>query len=1144
MRHLKDRLNGKVTAIVFLFLWFSVFLILQANPSEGSISGVVVESRKNTEDEQTLLVEVRGEEDARADEIRLKLPKSTLKKASAGKLPSQWQLTTDKNFIKMSGAGLKLPLYFRVDLEDSLPPIKTDVEVYYQGKRKFRQKGVIIKPRPPVRISDDFTSVLKFPPIISPGDYLELKPFDIKLTPLAGTWKIGGEPAEFVEEKQHYRFTLPADLSYKLPLSLSYSDPYGEDLYYTPGLPDIKIISLPVDTTPTFTGVSPIVFVGDLICICGYFPDENSRYGFRSDSRDLGTPVSSSSHVLVYRLPDDIEPGVHHISPPPGTGFESDAAKEIEVIRVRGSIDRNKLLRGESTPLHLRIEGTQKVLNVSLTNKSPKIISLDGGNEQVIPTSGGEDNKIEKMVQGIAPGDFNLRYKLDLTFCPCYEDMLKESIEEDTEYFENLFDDAFNDFRKGREAANDAANQQDDNLESAKLKAKEALELLSRARKKVEQGVENGDIGPTAAESFRRFISQYETQAQRVLDTEEEKELIVTAPPEPISSRPEEKPHAEVTDGWLAPSQGVWQDDDVFKDFEGKKLTKTGPGQWQAELKMVVGRPTLIFGIREDGRNRIKIMGTTNGTRLTKVKFRFKLIQGSTEKILYTEPSANNHVALDGVPGATQPFAASIMAHRGLPEFRSFTIDNAGSYRIEGELLRENGQETGLKIAVTGEAIQTYGPTVRVVPAILSSSNPAGWNQQLTTKVQTLATEGERNIPLFFPVAPGGMTVSAEPLQDLRSLEPGTLSKIKSILPFTDTIEEVRADALSAAVAQRFGTDAAMGGGAKVMVLLSDHDFDLTRRGGTAAAYCASQKFMVGRHDINFESLAHELVHSMPYLWSKDQMVQNFGINYHNAADNQYGDGVEIHRFFRILKKRIHAVMGSAYIGKWITQGTYWHLLNEFRSRPDPELLLVRGYIARDNQNTGGYFIPFYRLMGVADLEALSETQKSNWKIVVKNDSGVEMARFPIYARWKVVDLDIERNILSFTYRVPFSPGIHRIELVGPGGLLDSKVISANAPSVKITSPASSSKVVPMKGKVNIKWSGSDPDNDVLSYSVYYSPDNGKKWRLVSMDQQAGSLVLSIPGRPKKVRVKVVASDGFRSHFDEVGFSIKSAPTR
>ena len=86
-----------------------------------------------------------------------------------------------------------------------------------------------------------------------------------------------------------------------------------------------------------------------------------------------------------------------------------------------GSIDRERLLRGESTPLALWVEGTEEVVELRLTNTTPAIISLQGGESQVVATSGGADNRVEGTVQGLQPGPFNLLYELSADPCPCAE---------------------------------------------------------------------------------------------------------------------------------------------------------------------------------------------------------------------------------------------------------------------------------------------------------------------------------------------------------------------------------------------------------------------------------------------------------------------------------------------------------------------------------------------------------------------------------------------------------------------------------------------------------------------------------------------------------------------------------------------------
>jgi hypothetical protein len=1127
-------------AVLFLAVIFlgGALLFGTLQRASGNVTGVVVASREDDVNGQTLLIEVQGQEGAKSDEVHIDLPEKVLQTVKAGALPQGWNPIQEEGYLKISGQSVNLPFYIRLDLGDTPPPSKLGIEVYHEGNRTYRKKSLKIDSLPPVSLIHDFSSVLRFPPLISPGDLLFFTPMDNEKTPVDGTWEVGETTAEYDYDKARYKLKLGYDLDLGGTIGLKYKDPFEVTLYDTDVLSGTKITFRIEEDSPYISSVSPMAFYQDYFCVCGHFPDDQSRNGILMDGKALGIPVSSSSHVIIHLVPSWAEYGFHDVSGDVNAGYSSETLLWIEVIGIKGSVDRDKLMRGERTPLKLLVEGTDKPLTLKLVNKTPEIVKLEGGPQQELNTSGGSPNQLEKMVQGLARGDFNISYNLDLPFCPCYENLDERIGKEFPEYFENLFDDAFNDFREARDTVNEGHRLKDFDLEDSKNKAKESLEIFSRAREKIKRGQENGDIGPNTSSTMLRYISRYEAEANEILKQEEETELPITHRPE-VPTRPEEPVQSVVTDGWFAPTQGVWQGDEVFRDFEGKQLSNTGPGQWNAELKMVAGRPTLIFGIRKDGRFRVTISGTTNGTKRVSVKFRFKLIQGGTEKILYTQPKAENHVRLDGPTGPDHPFATSMMVSRGIPTYDPFTIDSPGPYRLEMELIRDDtGEETGLKVVVSGEAIQTFGPSVRVVPVVLSDANPPGWGGNLAHKAQILATRAEENIPCFFPVVPGGMRVSAEGTRNFESTAPGWGRKLVSMLPFTDTTEEVQSDSLAAAIAQYFSTDASAGTGEKIFALLSDHDFDLTRRGGEAAAYAASSKYMVGRHDINYESLAHEVVHTIPYLWSSPQMVSIFGINYHNDADNQYGDGVEIWPDgFRFLRKRIYAVMGSEHFGKWITQATYYHLLDELRTKPDPELLLVRGYIAREGEQNAGFFIPFYETRGTADLESLSEEESKDWVIVALNKEGQELARYPLRPRWRVVDMNFERNILSFTHRIPALSDMEQVEIYGPMGRLDRRVKSASSPVIQIMSPSDGS-TVKASDTLGVTWKATDPDGDALTYLVYYSPDNGRTWRLESMDQEETSYEIPILKSVQKIRVRIHASDGFRSATDEITINI------
>ena len=88
-------------------------------------------------------------------------------------------------------------------------------------------------------------------------------------------------------------------------------------------------------------------------------------------------------------------------------------------------------------------------------------------------------------------------------------------------------------------------------------------------------------------------------------------------------------------EGWLEPSQGVWQYDYTFPNKVGKRLVQASPTLFLADLAMVRERATQLFGIfdpvggeRLDRRDQIMIKGKTNGSTNVPVKVRFTLIQG------------------------------------------------------------------------------------------------------------------------------------------------------------------------------------------------------------------------------------------------------------------------------------------------------------------------------------------------------------------------------------------------------------------------------------------------------------------------------------------------------------------------------------
>jgi hypothetical protein len=553
-------------------------------------------------------------------------------------------------------------------------------------------------------------------------------------------------------------------------------------------------------------------------------------------------------------------------------------------------------------------------------------------------------------------------------------------------------------------------------------------------------------------------------------------------------------------------------------------------------LKMVVGRRTALFGIREDRRARIFIRGTTNGTRRTPVKFRFTLFQGGKQEVIYEERRAENEIPLDGPVGPVQPFEASLLSSVGIPETHAFKIDSSGSYRIEGELVRNNGAPTGLKVVVRGEAIETQAPKFRVVPVILSDPVTQAVNLENQAKRIALLSGF---IDEFFPVKPASITATADPAYDLRPKEEGLISSLISKLPFTGSSEQETQDSVVAAIGQRFGTASSLTGGEKIAVLLSAQDFALTTDETEVFAYAVSQKVFILQPRATQYTIAHEFIHTTPFPWTVNEMLGECGLNYHNSADANYGNGVYVGSYQHTRLDRVHAVMGPALgSNTWITQCSYWHLLNYLTGTPDPDLLLVRGYLAKSGTSVAGAFDKFYELRGETELETGRRTA-DRFAIVLRDRAGNVLAEYPFKPVWKIPDLERERTIIPFTYRVETFPALHRVDLVGPTGLLDSKTVSANSPAVKILSPTPNEVVRPAANGLPVTWTTTDADGDSLSYSVYYSPDGGRNWRLASYEQTNTTAVIPVRGRPRAARVRVIATDGARSSMNEVAFSFE-----
>ena len=118
-------------------------------------------------------------------------------------------------------------------------------------------------------------------------------------------------------------------------------------------------------------------------------------------------------------MPAGSTPGRYFLSGPAEAGFAPSCRAITQLIEIQGTLDSNRLLRGETTPMRLSIVGTADSVPLRIRNLSPAIISIEGGDEQTASSSGGGTNVVERQVRAIQRGSFNVEWVPATPQCPC-----------------------------------------------------------------------------------------------------------------------------------------------------------------------------------------------------------------------------------------------------------------------------------------------------------------------------------------------------------------------------------------------------------------------------------------------------------------------------------------------------------------------------------------------------------------------------------------------------------------------------------------------------------------------------------------------------------------------------------------------------
>jgi len=380
---------------------------------------VLVSSRVVEETTRSVMIEARDATGQMIDEARVELPHNSADTAILSMGPKDWKLERDGHSIRLTGPATRLPLRFRVTLFDLGVLDGCRVRLRLRNKDALDAQ-LTVKELPLLRHAASVSGLLDAPPVMNPGEVLEMKILDPAHTPIDGQWVVAGVAAT-MKMPDRIQAQLPNDIPAGAPLRVSFFDSWGERIVDSLLVENTAITenSSAASPSPKIAGCARYGFIGRSVCVCGDFP-ERTWNAIRLDGQPA-TVNAASSHSLEVALPDSLAPGIHEITGDATAGFFSKDVASVLALRLHGSIDTNALLRGQSTTFHLDIAGTTDPLKLAVTNLTPSVISIPGGNYQEIETAGGTNNSAERQVDATGRGDFKIMYSLAELPCPCEE---------------------------------------------------------------------------------------------------------------------------------------------------------------------------------------------------------------------------------------------------------------------------------------------------------------------------------------------------------------------------------------------------------------------------------------------------------------------------------------------------------------------------------------------------------------------------------------------------------------------------------------------------------------------------------------------------------------------------------------------------
>ncbi|MDX1981621.1 MAG: choice-of-anchor D domain-containing protein, partial [Bryobacteraceae bacterium] len=234
----------------------------------------------------------------------------------------------------------------------------------------------------------------------------------------------------------------------------------------------------------------------------------------------------------------------------------------------------------------------------------------------------------------------------------------------------------------------------------------------------------------------------------------------------------------------------------------------------------------------------------------------------------------------------------------------------------------------------------------------------------------------------------------------------------------------------------------------------------------------------------------------------------------------------------RLVKRDFMGNASRAH--SWTNQFNWNHLYDNYymtgagqqdalEEGPSAPLLDVSGSFGRDDA------VEFYsisRREGAAP--ELPAGAQSPYVIEIQSGTSEVLFSAPMDVIVTFADRIPATSRAGFRELIPLPAGAARVVIKKDGGVIGSRELSANAPSVGFVSPSAGTS---LDGLVTIRWTGSDADNDPLSYSLLFSSDGGNIWAPLVMGTDATTYSWDTAAWPggTNLMLRIAASDGVNS---------------